>query len=1653
MNVLLMQQVKEIAAPEGCVEISDWYERWQFVQDSFAITDKSQRELELDGVRAEMAKPMIHGDKVLMTIMSMSIVYGAHREGAKLVGFFDDGSNCSIIRKALAEDLGLWGEHVTLELGTINASSTVKTKLYCVELLDNVGGRHLIRAFGLDVLSGTLPVVSLKMIKGDFSAEVQLNWDKLVRPSGQQIDLLIGSEVAHLHPVQKETVSRMVVKTSIFGSGWVLNGAHEMLECGNIELDRNIQIIRSGCYQSNKVVVKYSQEVSFSNVEEYTYEKTEKEFMDGEDLGCEPPRRCIKCKGCQECRFRGAYMSPKQAKELEMMEDRIKFDPQIGKWRVQYPFLQDPSVLRNNYQRVLKMQENTERKIAKASLVDATNEVFDKMISNGALKEIGHAELQLWDGPVHYLPIQVVIHPSSVTTPYRLVTNSSLEDPETGLSLNGILAKGPMALNDTWDISVRFRHVECGLSADISKAYYQMKTGACEKHLRRVLWRHGDVGTPWKIYGFEVVSMGDCCAACFMELTKRGTCKMFGEIDPVAAKKTADDSFVDDVSTGGTKAECERFKGTMDPETCLCDGTIPQILAAGGFQVKAVAVSGEPDGLALEKLGGAVLGLKFSTSEDMLRVTFKVNISAFKHGKTTGPDLTVETLEELKTADFTKRICLRVTSSQYDQLGMVTPITIHFRVLMRDLYIQGFDWDQPLVGELRETWVKMCEMLVRAGGISFRRSTKPHGAVGKCILLCYFDGSDCAFAVVIYARWEMEDGSVFVTLLASKAKVGPMFGTSTPRMEMNGATLVSRVAFRVVMALLEDPPGQIFFLGDSETVLASRERESGFFSEYYGNRIGEQFDNQENIEKIVKVGQAGEWYHVASADNAADRATRLGAVPADLGLDSEWLCGKPYIKLPVNMWPIERNFAEKKSRVKLPVEEVKRKFRSRLDTDGELLIGAVTVVPGIAVGGPGCGENYVLLHYQHGRITNSWTKLVRSTSYLYFWKAKLMTNEGMSVEHMAMAMAVTFWVRVAMPATNKAAMDGKLKHLTPFKHAEFPDILVVTGRAATGFQQFFQKEFLPILMAGTRTAYMIMLWAHDEDHGGVDVTFHTSLQVAWIVGGRVLARNIKRSCVRCRYLSKQLAGQQMGELPAQLMVPCPCFSYVAVDLAGPFLCKKQGSAQTTRKNCGTMKVWAVLIVCLQTKAVKIYLAGGLSTEDFLLVWDEFVADHGQPLVANSDRGSNLVAASKEGREWELPNYDWDKVERTTRGKTEWHFHPPQSQFRNGAVESMVKKFKRTLLHKFASKRMFLLEMQSAFKVIASILNSRPLYARWGSRGGNDPDYLSPLTPNMMMTGRSNVEIPVREYSTSDKPLYRMQYVEECINQWWQQFQTQNFSSLVPRQKWFHQQRNMMLGDVVLVQYEGKSKPGDYRLGVIVDIEEDSGGVVRTVTVEYSILSELPTRERLEYKGISKKRIRVPVQRLVLILPVEERVNDEVTSQRDKNFLPGGQAGIAAEEEVNKAACEVKDVSELYDVVWDTVNKKYISAQDCAKLGEEFHEGQRACQDDENSEDSDHVEEGLGGDVAEGVAVDSDQGVEVTSDDGVHLKKVKDSEEGEEVSDVIQIKFENNFVKNWKSCAILNNKVEFEDYEGVIYSEFCKKFDWSQVEVEDSLEEI
>ena len=114
----------------------------------------------------------------------------------------------------------------------------------------------------------------------------------------------------------------------------------------------------------------------------------------------------------------------------------------------------------------------------------------------------------------------------------------------------------------------------------------------------------------------------------------------------------------------------------------------------------------------------------------------------------------------------------------------------------------------------------------------------------------------------------------------------------------------------------------------------------------------------------------------------------------------------------------------------------------------------------------------------------------------------------------------------------------------------------------------------------------------EQDHSNRDITLLTAAQVAWVVGGRRLAGKIKDLCVRCRFLDKKLLGQKMAVLPQELTVPCPPFTNLGVDLAGPVHIRIVGGGKTTRNNKGTFKGWIVVIVCLNTKAIKLYLACG-----------------------------------------------------------------------------------------------------------------------------------------------------------------------------------------------------------------------------------------------------------------------------------------------------------------------------------------------------------------------------------------------------------------------------------------------------------------------------
>ena len=790
------------------------------------------------------------------------------------------------------------------------------------------------------------------------------------------------------------------------------------------------------------------------------------------------------------------------------------------------------------------------------------------------------------------------------------------------------------------------------------------------------------------------------------------------------------------------------------------------------------------------------MGLGWDPAKDTILIDFIVSLKSASKEKILLSQASMDTLDENL---LTPRNLLGVVNGIYDPLGLTAPITARLRVLFRGVFQSNssIDWDAPILDEKsRALWMELLRMLVSAGKVTFPRSFKPKDVIGNCQIICFFDGSDVAFASAIYLRWVLPDYTVQVSLICAKSRVTPLLRLSTPRSELNGAVLAVRLLLSCLRSLSQSGivPEQVWFIGDSECTLACLEKVNAAFGEYFGNRVGEITDTLAKIEQLIQSNV--HLVHVRSHDNAADRATRLDSKIEDVDMHSEWQSGPTFLKDPPSDWPTNRDFADRKDQL-IPQVEILKRFRC--------LIQATTTT-----------EVFGIAQLIDPYSTNNWDVLVRKTQVLLLIIQKMKRCNSDNTSNLVKE-AKHLWFLSAMKETIEAMDAGKLKELDL---QDIDGLKVVSGRASAGLQNFLGSNYLPVIMGSTRVAYLIMLHSHNKDHAGRDVTLAMSRHVAWIVNAKRLSKKIVRSCVRCRFMRKQLEGQKMAAIPANLLTPSPPFTNIGIDLIGPITVKSMTNKRST------MKVWVVALICLNCKALALELSPGYSTADFLLAYSSHTSVRGHPLYVHSDRGSQLVAAHKDLSVDHL-QYDWDHIaQSTSHNGTVWKFAPAGAQWRNGVAEAFVKKFKLSFYHMYRDTSFNYAELSCAIKRIGNILNDRPVSVQRSNSASTDEDFLRPLTPNMLLTGR-NANGPHVEYTEVEDPHLRRSFIEELEAAWWYQYKVQCFDSLIPTRKWLDAKRNMMVGDVVLIQYSSKSIPGTYRLGRVTEVELDEDNLVRT----------------------------------------------------------------------------------------------------------------------------------------------------------------------------------------------------------------------------------
>ena len=318
----------------------------------------------------------------------------------------------------------------------------------------------------------------------------------------------------------------------------------------------------------------------------------------------------------------------------------------------------------------------------------------------------------------------------------------------------------------------------------------------------------------------------------------------------------------------------------------------------------------------------------------------------------------------------------------------------------------------------------------------------------------------------------------------------------------------------------------------------------------------------------------------------------------------------------------------------------------------------------------------------------------------------------------------------------------------------------------------------------------------------------------------------------------------MADLPKGRVTPVPPFTYVSIDYFGPFT-TKQGRKENKR--------YGALFTCLVSRAVHIEIANSLETNSFLNALYRFIARCGPVREIRCDNGTNFVGAEREFCE-AITEMNHDEItEKLLQQQIDWKFNPPAASHMGGVWERHIRTVRRILgilLREHASR----LDDESLHTLmceVESIINSRPLTVI--SSDVKDP---LPLSPNQILTMKTSIVLPPPgQFQRNDVYMRRCwRKVQYLCNLFWSRWKSEYLSTPQQQPKWNKPKRNMEVNNIVLIKDEHESR-NDWLMGIIVKVQPDSKGVVRSAVIK-TRTSELHR----------------PVHKLVLLLAAEDQLD-------------------------------------------------------------------------------------------------------------------------------------------------------------------------------------
>ncbi|XP_055632616.1 uncharacterized protein LOC129773090 [Toxorhynchites rutilus septentrionalis] len=501
----------------------------------------------------------------------------------------------------------------------------------------------------------------------------------------------------------------------------------------------------------------------------------------------------------------------------------------------------DELQLPNSYPMTVRRMKQLEKRLEQTpELFDNVRRQIVEYLQKGYAHLATPEELAKFaSGSSWFLPINIVRNPKKPEK-VRLVWDAAAT--VDGVSLNSQLLTRPDLLTPLPKVICRFRERPIGFGGDLREMFHQIRIRESDKRLQLFVFRNSPNDAP-SVYVMDVATFGSKCSPSQAQFAKNLNAMEFVEQLPEAAAAIVESHYVDDYFDSVDTIE-EAVRRAKE---------VKFIHSKGGFEIRNWVSN---SGIFLDELGEikALQAVHFNWdkengTERVLGIVWDPNQDEFSFSMEHRQDVKPYLLDGVRP---TKRIVLSCVMGFFDPLGLLTPFTIHGKLVIQDLWRTGCDWDEVIDDT---TFAKCYFPEIRSSSIE---SLELH---------IFTDASMHAYGCAAYFRAVIK-GNVRCSLIMSRSKVSPLKLQSIPRLELMAAVLGARMLHTVKSNHTLHISRQVLW-SDSQTVLSWIRSDQHKYKQFVAFRIGE----------IVELTSASDWRHVPSDKNIGDVVTKWGIGP------------------------------------------------------------------------------------------------------------------------------------------------------------------------------------------------------------------------------------------------------------------------------------------------------------------------------------------------------------------------------------------------------------------------------------------------------------------------------------------------------------------------------------------------------------------------------------------------------------------------------------------------------------------------------------------------------------------------------------------------------------------------------------------------------